>query len=67
MERRAVCEDNSKLEKKANEMAGKVFILSSPKQARTAALYTELKLDLKAGTMVVKYTVQEVLSPLVRL
>ena len=41
MERRAVCEDNSKLEKKANEMAGKVFILSSPKQARTAFLYTE--------------------------
>ena len=60
MERREVCEDNSKLEdlleEKANSMAGKVFILSSLKQVRTAALYTELKLDLKAGTMVGKYT-----------
>jgi DNA polymerase I-like protein with 3'-5' exonuclease and polymerase domains len=59
MERRAVCEDNSKLEKKANEMAGNVFILSSPKQARTAVLNTELKLYLKAGTMVGKYKGQE--------
>ena len=66
-----MCEDNSKLEdlleEKANEMAGKVFILSSPKQVRTAALYTELKLDLEAGTMVGKYTGQEVLSPHMRL
>ena len=55
-----MCEDNSKLEdlleEKANKMSGKVFILSSLKQVRTAALYTELKLDLKAGTMVGKYT-----------
>jgi hypothetical protein len=64
MERRELCEDNSKLEdlleKKANEM-------SSPKQVRTAALYTELKIDLKAGAMVGKYKGQEVLSPHVRL
>ena len=48
--RKEVCVDNHKLEEKANEMAGKVFILSSPKQVRTA-LYAELKLkNLKSGT-----------------
>ena len=34
--RKEVCVDNHKLEEKANEMAGKVFILSSNKQVRTA-------------------------------
>ena len=52
------------LEEKANEMAGKVFILSSPKQVRTV-LYEALKLGLKVGTMVGK--LKEVLSPPVRL
>jgi DNA polymerase I-like protein with 3'-5' exonuclease and polymerase domains len=84
MERRGVCVDNSRLEdlgrvlgkqleelqEKANEMAGKVFNLSSPKQVRTV-LYEELKLDLKAGTMVgktaggVKSTCEAVLAKLV--
>ena len=42
-----MCEDNrleDLLEEKANEMARNVFILSSPKQVRTA-LYTLLILD----------------------
>ena len=58
------------LQEKANEMAGKVFNLSSPKQVRTV-LYEELKLDLKAGTMVgktaggVKSTCEAVLAKLV--
>ena len=41
---------DKQLEEKANEMAGKVFILSSPKQVRTV-LYEELKLDLKVGSV----------------
>ena len=38
------------LEEKANEMAGKVFILSSPKQQVRTVMYEELKLDLKVGS-----------------
>ena len=40
---------NKQLEEKTNEMAGKVFILSSPKQVRTV-MYEELKLVLKVGS-----------------
>ena len=84
MERRGVCVETSRLEElgkvlskqlvelqeKANEIAGKVFNLSSPKQVRTV-LYDDLKLDLMAGTMVgktaggVKSTCEAVLAKLV--
>jgi len=84
MERQGLCVDKGKLEvlgealtkqleelqKNANEMAGKVFNLSSPKQVR-AVLYEDLKLDQKAGTLVgktaggVKSTCEAVLAKLV--
>jgi len=84
MERRGVCVDKISLEElgrdlgsqldelqsKANEMAGKKFNLSSPKQVRSV-LYDDLKLDQKAGTIVgktaggVKSTCETVLAKLV--